>query len=181
MDADGDRNSDGSVDVKRIVCAAAVIALGLAATVPAFAAEGVVTYQSIAPDVAFDLAHAALQRCRKDGFQVAVVVMDRFGQPLVMLRDRFAGLPAPDIAADKAWTAISFHANTSDLAKSVEAGKLPIGRAGLPRVVMVAGGVTIESGGALLGAVGVAGAPGGDKDEQCAQAGVDAIRDKIEF
>jgi uncharacterized protein GlcG (DUF336 family) len=46
---------------------------------------------------------------------------------------------------------------------------------------MLAGGVTIESDGALLGAVGVAGAPGGDKDEACAQAGVDAIRGKIEF
>jgi uncharacterized protein GlcG (DUF336 family) len=164
-----------------MVLAAAAAALSLAAAPPIFAAEGIITYKSIAPDVAFDLARVALQRCREDGFQVAVVVMDRFGQPLVMLRDRFAGLPAPDIAAGKAWTAISFHANTSDLVKSMEAGKLPVGRAGLPRIVMLAGGVTIESDGALLGAVGVAGAPGGDKDETCARAGIEAIRDKIEF
>jgi uncharacterized protein GlcG (DUF336 family) len=165
--------------VKPIVLAAAA-AMTLAA-LPARADEAIVTYKSLAPDVAFDLARAALQACRKDGYQVAVAVLDRFGAPLVLLRDRYAGLPALDIATDKAWTAIGFHANTSDLAKSMETGRLPIGQAGIPRIVMVAGGVTIESAGALLGAVGVAGAPGGDKDEACAQAGVDAIRSKVEF
>ena len=58
------------------------------ALVPARAAEGIVTYESLAPDVAFDLAQSALQQCRKDGYQVAVVVTDRFGAPLVALRDR---------------------------------------------------------------------------------------------
>ena len=51
----------------------------------------IVTYKSSAPDVAFDLARAALNQCRKDGYQVAVVVLDRFGAPLVTMRDRFAG------------------------------------------------------------------------------------------
>ena len=46
---------------------------------PAGAAEGVITYKSLSPDVAFDLARTALLKCRKDGYQVAVVVLDRFG------------------------------------------------------------------------------------------------------
>ena len=66
--------------------------MALACAAPGRAAEGIITYKSLAPDVAFDLARAALQQCRKDGYQVAVVVLDRFGQPLVMLRDRYAGL-----------------------------------------------------------------------------------------
>jgi uncharacterized protein GlcG (DUF336 family) len=68
------------------------------ALVPARAAEGVVTYNSLAPDVALDLARSALQQCRKDGYQVAVVVSDRFGAPLIELRDRYTPVGALDIA-----------------------------------------------------------------------------------
>jgi len=99
----------------------------------------------------------------------------------VMLRDRFAGLPAPDTAASKAYTAVSFRAATGDLAKSMRSGQLDSGLARLPRVVMLAGGLPIEAGGTLLGGIGVSGAPGGEKDEACAKAGLDAIRDRIDF
>jgi hypothetical protein len=52
------------------------------------AKTAIVTYKSLAPDTAFELAKAALDCCRKDGYQVAVIVLDRFGAPLVGLRDR---------------------------------------------------------------------------------------------
>jgi uncharacterized protein GlcG (DUF336 family) len=48
-------------------------------------------------------------------------------------------------------------------------------------VVIVGGGVFIEAGGSLVGAIGVSGAPGGDMDDLCAFAGVDAIFDQLEF
>ena len=51
----------------------------------------------------------------------------------------------------------------------------------LPGVVIIGGGLIVEAGGSLVGAVGVSGAPGGDADEACARAGIDAIRDKLEF
>jgi uncharacterized protein GlcG (DUF336 family) len=44
-------------------------------------------------------------------------------------------------------------------------------------VLLVAGGVPIVAGEEVVGAVGVSGAPGGDRDEACARAGVDAIKD----
>ncbi len=165
--------------MKRIMLAAAAVAA--IAGAPARAEEAIVTYKSLAPDVAFELARAALDRCRKDGYQVAVVVIDRFGAPLVMLRDRYAGLAAPATATGKAWTAVNFSRNTSDLVKAIHDGTLNAGLANLPNVVMLSGGLVIEAGGALLGGGGVAGAPGGDKDEACAEAGLDAIRDKLEF
>ena len=145
------------------------------------AEDATVTYKSLSPDVALEAAQAALKQCRSDGYQVAVVVLDRFGEPQVMLRDRFAGLPAPRTATDKAWTALGFRANTSDLVKSIQGGQLEARLATLPRVTMLAGGLIIEAGGALLGAIGVSGAPGGDKDEACARAGLDHIRDKLDF
>jgi uncharacterized protein GlcG (DUF336 family) len=162
--------------------AAMVAATLLALPLPAMAGDdAVVVYKSLSPDVALEAAQAALKKCRDDGFQVAVAVVDRFGQPQVMLRDRLAGLPAADTAVSKAYTALGFRAATSELAKSIRSGQMDSGLARLPRVAMLAGGLMIEAGGTLLGGIGVSGAPGGDKDEACAKAGLDAIRDKLDF
>jgi uncharacterized protein GlcG (DUF336 family) len=161
--------------VKRIVLAA-LAALSLAA--PARAEEAVVTYKSIAPDVAFDLARATLNKCRKDGYQVAVVVLDRFGAPLVALRDRYAGIGAWDIATGKAWTAVNFGRDTSELIKR---GNISPALSGQRKVTLLVGGLIIQAGGATLGGIGVAGAPGGDNDEACAKAGLESVQDKLEF
>lgn len=165
----------------RPVLFVAVATALLAAASPGRGDDAIVTYKSIAPDMALDLAKTTLATCRAHGYQVAVVVLDRFGQTLVLLRDRFAGLPASSTANDKAYTALSFRSNSGDFAKSIQSGQLSAGLATLPHIVTLAGGLVIESGGNLLGAVGVAGAPGGDKDEECAKAGLDAIRDKLDF
>ncbi|HUN96025.1 MAG TPA: heme-binding protein [Bradyrhizobium sp.] len=161
--------------------ALAALLLALGASSASADNDAIVTYKSLSPDVALEAAQAALKQCRDNGFQVAVAVVDRFGQPQVMLRDRFAGLPASDTATRKAYTALGFHAATSDLAKRIASGKMDPGLARLPNVAMLAGGLVIEAGGAVLGGIGVAGAPGGDKDEACAKAGLDAIRDRIDF
>ena len=164
--------------MKRITIVLAALAL---ATATCRAEDAIVTYKSLAPDTALELAKTALDRCRKDGYQVAVVVLDRFGAPLVALRDRFAGIGAYNIATGKAWTAVNFTRDTSDFVKAVKDGTLSAGLASLPNVTPLAGGMVIEAGGSLLGGVGVAGAPGGDKDEACAKAGLDAVRDKLDF
>jgi uncharacterized protein GlcG (DUF336 family) len=165
--------------MKRIVLAA--LAATFLAAPPARAAEGIITYKSLSPDIALDLARAALNQCRKDGYQVAVVVLDRFGAPLVELRDRYAPSAALDIAGGKAWTAVTFTRDTSEFVKGIKDGTLGPGLAGLPKVTPLVGGLLIEAGGSLLGGVGVAGAPGGDKDEACAKAGLAAVQDKLEF
>jgi uncharacterized protein GlcG (DUF336 family) len=159
----------------------AIMTALLAAAAPSRAEDATVTYKSIAPDTALDLAKATLATCRAHGYQVAVVVLDRFGEQLVLLRDRFAGLPSSGTANDKAYTALNFRGNSGEFARAVQNGQLSAGLTRLPHVVALGGGLAIEAGGRLLGAVGVAGAPGGDKDEECAKAGLDAIRDKLDF
>ena len=159
-----------------------IAAFGLVLAAPAMAGDdALVTYKSLSPEVALAAAQAAMKQCRDNGFQVAVAVVDRFGQPQVMLRDRYAGLPAADTATRKAYTALGFRKPTSEFAASIHSGQMEPGLAQLPGIAMLAGGVTIEAGGTLLGGIGVAGAPGGDKDEACARAGLDAIRDRIDF
>ena len=166
--------------MKRLILAA-MVAASLAGATSATTAEGIVIYKSLDPDVAFDLARAALQQCRKDGYQVAVVVMDRFGRPLVTLRDRFAGVLALELANGKAWTAVNFARNTSDLIDAIKSGEMNPATATLPKVTMLSGGLIVEAGGSLLGSVGVAGALGGARDEACVRAGIAAVRDKLDF
>jgi uncharacterized protein GlcG (DUF336 family) len=158
-----------------------IVAAMLALATPAVGDDAIVVTKSLSPEVALEAAQAAMKKCRDNGFQVAVAVVDRSGQPQVMLRDRFAGLHAPDTAVRKAYTAVSFRSATGDLAKSVRSGQLDPGLAQLPRIALLGGGLMIEAGGSLLGGIGVSGAPGGDKDEECANAGLDAIRDRIDF
>ncbi|MEE7505809.1 GlcG/HbpS family heme-binding protein [Methylobacterium sp. C33D] len=148
---------------------------------PVAAEEALVTYRSVSPDIALEIAQAAMKRCRDDGLQIAVVVMDRFGAPLVLLRDRFAGLPSAATASSKAYTALSFRSSTAEFARGIENKRLDAGLGRLPNVVAMAGGLPVEAGGSVVGAVGVSGAPGGDRDEACAAAGIEAVRDRLDF
>ena len=135
----------------------------------------------LTPETALKAAQTALIKCRDDGYQVAVAVVDRSGITQVMLRDRFAGAHTLRMAADKAWTAVSFRTATADLERVTQPGMPQSGIRHRPRVAAVAGGLMIEGGGALLGGIGISGAPGGDRDEACAKAGIAAIQDNIEF
>jgi len=133
------------------------------------------------PETALKAAQAALGQCRKDGYQVAVAVVDRSGVTQVVLRDRYAGPHTVGMAVDKAWTAVTFRTPTADIAKATEPGMPQSGIRNRPRVAAVAGGQPIEAGGALVGGIGISGAPRGDIDDVCARAGIDAIRDSLEF
>ncbi|MDA9502846.1 extracellular protein [Bradyrhizobium sp. CCBAU 11357] len=148
---------------------------------PVRAEETLITYKSLSPELALDLARAALDSCRSRGYQVAIAVVDRFGVTQVMLRDRFAGAHTPATATGKAWTAASFKTSTMELNAMSQPGMMQSGIRNLPGAVIIGGGLIVEAGASLVGAVGVSGAPGGDADEACAKAGIEAIRDKLEF
>jgi len=143
--------------------------------------RGTFTVRHLLPETAMKATRAALEDGRKRGYQVAVAVVDRSGVAQAMLRDRFAGPHTPRTAIGKAWTAVSFRTNTLEFAAETQAGKPSSGIRDLPKVVAIGGGVLIEAGGSVVGAIGVSGAPGGDSDDLCAKAGIAAIRDDIDF
>lgn len=160
---------------------ALALALALACPVASAAPESTYSVKLLAPETALAAAQAALASCRAAGYQVAVAVVDRSGLLQVLLRDRFAGAHTLEIAPQKAWTAASFRIPTADLATETQAGKPMSGIRSLPRVMAIGGGQVIEAGGAVLGAIGVSGAPGGEADDACARDGIKAIADAIEF
>jgi uncharacterized protein GlcG (DUF336 family) len=144
-------------------------------------AAGTHSIKLLTPETALKAAQAALKKCRDNGFQATVAVVDRMGVTQVLLRDRFAGTHTVEMAQAKAWTAVSFRTNTTALAEETQAGKPSSGVRGLPGVAALGGGLMIEAGGSLLGAIGVSGAPGGKEDDACAAAGIAAVRDDLEF
>jgi uncharacterized protein GlcG (DUF336 family) len=116
--------------------------------------------QVLTPETALQAASAALEKCRAEGYQVAVVVVDRMGIPQVVLRDRYAGAHTLEITAP---------------------GQPQAGVRQVTDALMLGGGMVIDAGGSLVGAIGVSGAPGGELDDLCAAAGIAAIEDDIAF
>src|SRR5262245_3194457 len=161
--------------------AQALAAAGLVAALAAAAQDATFTQRLLTPETALKAAQAALARCRSNGFQVAVAVVDRAGILQVLLRDRFAGPHTVEIATNKAWTAVSFRTNTTELARASGPNTAMSGLRQFPRAVTVGGGQMIQGGGSLLGGIGVSGAPGGDNDDVCAAAGIKAISDELEL
>jgi uncharacterized protein GlcG (DUF336 family) len=143
--------------------------------------EALFTTRSLTPQTALTAATAALQSCRDAGYQVAVAVVDRMGVLQVLIRDRYAGAHTPETARRKAWTAASFRTNTSEMLELTAAGNPQAGIRHLDNVAIIGGGVMIEAAGSLVGAIGISGAPGGDLDEKCALAGIEAIEEAIAF
>jgi uncharacterized protein GlcG (DUF336 family) len=173
------RSDDMPTPLPRIL-ALSLLAMAACSTARA-APEPTYTVRLLTPETALTAAQAALAHCRQAGHQVAVAVVDRSGLVQVLLRDRFAGAHTLEIAPRKAWTAASFRMTTAALAAETQAGKAMSGIRAAPQVMAIGGGQVIEAGGAVLGAIGVSGAPGGEADDACALAGIRAVADAIEF
>ncbi|MEM9523424.1 MAG: heme-binding protein [Pseudomonadota bacterium] len=143
--------------------------------------EGLVTFSVLKPELAIALATAAMEVCRREGYQVGVAVVDRFGVPQSFVRDRFAGPHVHETAIRKAWTAVSFRTDTLALAEVTAPGEAPEAVRDISMALALGGGVPIEAGGAMVGGVGVSGAPSPRADDDCARAGIAAIEDSLPF
>lgn len=163
--------------VRRAVAAAAMLWLAPSA----HAADALVTVRQLTPETALKAARTALEYCRGKGYSVGVAVVDRAGVTQVFLRDRFGGPHTEPMAINKAWTAASFRTATAAIGAETQAGRPLSGIRALPRVIAAGGGLPIEAGGAVVGAIGVSGAPSGEADDDCGKAGLKAIQAEIEL
>jgi uncharacterized protein GlcG (DUF336 family) len=161
--------------------AAGALLLGLLSPLGGQAQDALVPSSNLSPEAALQIAQASLAACRAEGYQVAVAVVDRMGVPQVMLRDRFAGPHTPDTAQRKAWTAVSFRADTLTLAGNTQAGSGQSGARAISNALMIGGGVPVEVAGTTIAAVGISGAPSGEADDRCARAGIDAVKTRLEL
>ena len=147
----------------------------------ASAQDAVYEVKVMTPEMALSLAQATLEACRAKGYQVAVAVVDRFGIPQVLLRDRIAGAHTPDTATRKAWTAVSFRTDTQDLTGTTGPDTDGYGLRQITNALVLGGGIVVEAQGGVLGGIGVSGAPGGAMDHECAKEGLESLAMELEF
>jgi uncharacterized protein GlcG (DUF336 family) len=167
--------------IRHLALALGIVIAGTAGAAAQEESEALVSFSVMKPEIAVKLAEAAMESCREEGAQIAVAVVDRFGTLQMMLRDRFAGAHTPETARRKAWTAVSFRADTLTLSETTKPGSEAYGANFITEALMLGGGVPVEAQGSIIGAVGVSGAPGGDMDDACARAGIDAVASDLEF
>ena len=142
-------------------------------------AADVVSDKSIGMELARDIANETILACRNDGYHVSAVVVDRHGLIRASLRDDLASRFTLEIAERKAnmtvmaWTDSGQFKNArSDIRQELNH---------ISGLIVMEGGIKIVSGGYNVGAVGVSGAPGGDKDAACANKALKKLNERIEF
>jgi len=142
-------------------------------------AADVLTVKNIGMELGRDLVNEAVKACRGMGYQVSAVVVDRNGIMRAALRDDLAARFTLQIAEEKANAAVmsgtdsgAFRKNRQDIRPEMNHVK---------GILMMEGGVLVTSGGYRIGALGVSGAPGGDKDAICANKAIKALEDRLEF
>ncbi len=141
------------------------------------AAQGLVSQQALSMEMAQAIVQGAVERCRADGFRASVSVIDAGGHLKAFVRDEGTGLHTIDLSRRKAYTALTFatrFASTLEFAKA-RGSTLGSAASNVEGTVGVGGGVPVKVGDIAIGAVGVSGAVGGDKDEICAKAGIEKV------
>jgi uncharacterized protein GlcG (DUF336 family) len=155
-----------------------LLAAGLATTAAsAWAQTATLTEHNLSVDAAAKVAMGALEKCRADGYKVSVTVINRHMEMIAFLRDNDAQPQTAENSDRKAYTAFATRVPSGEMSKRppglVTAFMLN------QRMTSLEGGIPIRIGNETIGGVGVGGAPGGDKDAACAQAGIDRIAKEL--
>jgi len=166
--------------MKTLLPLALLVASLPAASLPALAAQpDVLPVKQIGLELARDIAMASVEACRQDGYNVSAVVLDRAGNVQVALRDTLAARHTLEIAERKAGMTIM---------SGTESGEFRAARGDIrpelnhiDGLIVMDGALPIRAAGSLIGAVGISGAPGGDKDAACAAAALKKVEERLEF
>lgn len=166
--------------LRRGLPAAAAVALACGICANGARADGLIATHHLSAELANEAAGEVVASCARQGYAETAVIVDADGVRQAELRGDHAGSHTLDSANDKAYTAASFKTATSAL---TERAKTVPGFSGLftqlPHLILAGGGIPIKLDNEVIGAIGASGAPGGNLDEACAQAGLDKIRDRL--
>jgi uncharacterized protein GlcG (DUF336 family) len=139
--------------------------------------QGLVTQRSLSLGMAKTIAEAALAQCKSKGYNTAVVVVDRAGQVMVLLRDEQATAQQAEMARRKAYTARMFRTTTLEFQKRTADPSLAPQRQ-VADILALGGGVPIQIGNETIGGVGSSGS-NQETDDACAKAGVAKVADLL--
>lgn len=161
----------------KILLSIPALGLALLASPAPMQPQELLVQKALPVALAEKMASQALSKCRADGFHVSVTVLDGAGLLKAVMIDDGAAVYSIDFSRQKAYTSYIYRHPSSQVAKNWET-KPPVFK--IDGTVGAAGGVPIVTvSGQVIGAVGVAGALGGEKDEACAKFAVDSIADQL--
>lgn len=132
-----------------------------------------ISLEYLSPKISTKAVTAAMKECVKRGFKVSVSVVGRSGNLLAFTRNPLSGPHTVLVSQRKAFSAATFQTSTWSLRNRKDL-------ANAPGILLIRGGLPIQIGGKFYGGIAVAGADP-KIDEACAQAGIEAIKDPIEF
>ena len=155
-----------------------VIIAGLACAVAFPANAELLNEKNLSASVALTIAQTAYESCAQQGYHVSVHVVGREGQVLVAIRGDDSSPHTLENSLRKAYTARTFRTPSGDFAQRVKDNPTQVVH--LPGVIALQGALPIKVGEDVIGAVGVSGAPGGDKDEACSKAGIDKVAAQLQ-
>jgi uncharacterized protein GlcG (DUF336 family) len=165
--------------IKNGLTGSALALLAIGSTGPAHAdGPAPQAQKNVSMRMAQAIIDGAIEQCTKDGYRVTVVIVDNAGQLHSALRGDGTAPHTMEFARRKAYTARTRNQTSLEFMKFTDDPANAYLRQ-IPETVAVGGGVPIRSGGVAIGAVGVSGAPGGDKDEVCANAGIAKVADAL--
>ena len=155
-----------------------IAALVLAAGVTTTANAQLVTTKQLSVEMAVAIATTAVATCKAQGYNVSVHVIGNMGEVIVAMRGDNTGPHTMENSMRKALTSRGTRLPSGEFAENVSktpnAGALRLGN-----MIPARGALPIKAGQDTIGAVGVSGAPGGDKDEACAKTGIDKVADQL--
>ena len=152
--------------------------VGLACALAPPASAQLLTEKSLSAAMAMTIAQTALETCTKQGYHVSVHVLGHNGEILVAVRGDGAPPHTMENSQRKAYTARTFRIPSGEFAQRVKDNPT-IGAVHLSGIIAAQGALPIKVGDEVIGAVGVSGAPGGEKDEACSKAGIDKVADQL--
>jgi uncharacterized protein GlcG (DUF336 family) len=156
-----------------------IVAIGVVMmfSVPNARSQGPVTQRNLSLALAKTIAEGALAECKSKGFNVAVAVVDRAGQVMVILRHEEATAQQAEMARRKAYTARMFRTTTLEFQKRTSEGAYTAQR-DIADVLALGGGVPIRIGNEVIGGVGSSGSSQ-EQDDACAKAGIAKVADLL--
>jgi uncharacterized protein GlcG (DUF336 family) len=152
--------------------------IGLLGALAAPANAQLLNQKALSAAMALSIAQTALETCTKQGYHVSVHVLGRDGEVIVAVRGDDAPPHTMENSQKKAYTARTFRIPSGEFAQRVKDNPTT-GAVHLSGIVAAQGALPIKVGDEIIGAVGVSGAPGGDKDEACAKTGIDKVADQL--
>jgi uncharacterized protein GlcG (DUF336 family) len=152
--------------------------VGLACILASSAGAELLARKDLSANIAVTIAQTAMATCNANGYRVSATVVGRNGEVLAQIRGDGTGPHTMENSFKKAFTSRTFRIPSGEMEERLKQNP-QMGAQFLTGFTTARGALPIKLGDDVIGAAGVSGAPGGEKDEACVKAALDKVADQL--